>query len=62
MTLGGSRIGAGRKPISKDKKRVQVSISVSPETKAIITDLRHKGIRVGEIVDKSFQRYCEDNE
>lgn len=46
MTSGGKRPGAGRKAIPQEQKRVQVSVTVSPETKAKIAQLRREGVQV----------------
>lgn len=56
---GGSRPGAGRKSASIDKKRVQVSISVSPQTKRMIDELRARGLKVGQVVDELIRQYFE---
>ena len=39
-TRGGARPGCGRKPAVQEKKRSQISISVSPEAKRMIDELR----------------------
>ena len=51
MASGGKRRGAGRKPIDPKEKRVQVSISVSPDTKDTIRELREKGYDVNKYVE-----------
>ena len=51
MASGGKRPGAGRKPIDPKEKRVQVSISVSPDTKDTIRELREKGYDVNKYVE-----------
>lgn len=61
-TRGGSRPGAGRKAASLDKKRVQISISVSPETKRMIEELRRNKVKVGQVVDELIRQYFEDEE
>lgn len=60
-TRGGARPGAGRKPASIDKKRIQVSISVSPETKRKIDELRERKVKIGQIVDDAI-RQCFENQ
>lgn len=45
MPSGGSRPGSGRKPAVQEKKRSQISISVSPETKRMIDELRRRKIK-----------------
>ena len=59
---GGSRPGSGRKPAVQDKKRIQISISVSPETKWMIDELRRRKVKVGQIVDELIRQYFEDEE
>lgn len=59
-TRGGARPGSGRKPAALDKKRVQVSISVSPQTKRIIEELREKDVKVGHVVDDLIRKYFEN--
>ena len=51
MASGGKRQGAGRKPIDPKEKKVQVSISVSPDTKDTIRELREKGYDVNKYVE-----------
>lgn len=51
-TRGGKRIGSGRKAMDPEKKRVPVCISVSPETKLMIAQMRARGIRIGIDLDK----------
>ena len=59
---GGSRPGSGRKPAVQDKKRIQISISVSPETKGMIDEMRKKKVKVGQVVDELIRQYFEDEE
>ena len=61
-TRGGSRPGCGRKPTFQEKKRSQISISVSPETKRMIYELRRKKVKVGQVVDELICQYFEDEE
>lgn len=62
-TRGGSRPGCGRKPAVQEKKRSQISISVSPETKRMIDELRRRRkVKVGQVVDKLIRQYFEDEE
>ena len=61
-TRGGARPGAGRKTASLYKKRIQISISVSPETKRMIDELRRRKVKVGQIVDELIRQYFEDEE
>lgn len=59
---GGARPGAGRKAAPEDKKRVQVSISVSPKTKTRVEELRKRGVKVGQVVDELIRQYFEDED
>lgn len=59
---GGSRPGSGRKPAVQEKKRIQISISVSPETKRMIDKMRKKKVKVGQVVDELIRQYFEDEE
>ena len=61
-TRGGSRPGSGRKPAVQEKKRIQISISVSPETKRMIDDMRKRKVKVGQVVDELIRQYFEDEE
>ena len=59
---GGSRPGSGRKPAVQGKKRIQISISVSPETKRMIDEMRKRKVKVGQLVDELIRQYFEDEE
>lgn len=59
MARGGAKPGSGRPIVTPDKKRVQVSISVSPETKKMIQEMRSNGIKVGQVVDEMIRQYFE---
>ena len=59
---GGSRPGSGRKPAVQGKKRCQISISVSPETKRMIDEMRKRKVKVGQVVDELIRQYFEDEE
>lgn len=63
-TRGGSRPGCGRKPAVQEKKRNQISISVSPETKRVIDEMRKRKVKVGQVVDELIRQYFyfEDEE
>lgn len=63
-TRGGSRPGCGRKPAIQVKKRIQISISVSPETKRVIDEMRKRKVKVGQVVDELIRQYFyfEDEE
>lgn len=59
---GGARPGSGRKPAVQDKKRIQISITVSPETKGMIDEMRKRKVKVGQVVDELIRQYFEDEE
>ena len=59
---GGSRPGSGRKPAVQEKKRCQTSISVSPETKRMIDEMRKRKVKVGQVVDELIRQYFENEE
>ena len=59
---GGSRPGSGRKPAVQEKKRIQISISISPETKRMIDEMRKRKVKVGQVVDELICQYFEDEE
>lgn len=63
-TRGGSRPGCGRKPAIQEKKRIQISISVSPETKRVIDEMRKRKVKAGQVVDELIRQYFyfEDEE
>jgi len=61
-TRGGLRPGSGRKSASQEEKRVQISISVSPETKTMIQELRRRKVKIGQVVDELIRQYFEDEE
>ena len=63
-TRGGSRPGSGRRPAIQEKKRIQISISVSPETKRVIDEMRKRKVKVGQVVDELIDQYFyfEDEE
>lgn len=52
---GGRRVNAGRPQIHPDEKRVQMSLSVSPVTKANATALREAGVPV----TRNIEQYIE---
>lgn len=61
MSSGGSRPGSGRPIADPDKKRVQLTISISPKTRDMIEELRRRKIKVGLVIDELIQKYFEDN-
>ena len=59
----GRRAGAGRPAVAEDKKRVQLSLSVSPETREWMqTQSREQGVTMGvilEVLIDTFKESCE---
>lgn len=55
---GGKREGAGRPAIDQKEKRVQVSISVSPNTKRKISAMRKDGIQVNAYIEQLVDDLC----
>lgn len=64
MTSGGSRPGSGRKKgvsiIPAENKRVQISVSISPETKDRLSQLRDRGVKIGKLIDELVRKYWEE--
>ena len=61
-TWGGARPGAGRKPAGDDK-RVQMVITVKPETRDFIKDFFHeRRIRPGRLIDDLVEGHRMDLE
>jgi hypothetical protein len=55
---GGKRPGAGRPAVRQEGKRVQLSISVSNETREWLRDSAEQmGERMGVVVDSLVQHY-----
>lgn len=54
MARGGKREGAGR-PLLDDPrdKKVQISVTIHPNTKIKINALKEHGIKIGKIVDEA---------
>lgn len=58
MSRGGRREGAGRPAVRQEGKRVQLSISVSVETREWLREAAEQmGERMGEVVDSLVQHY-----
>lgn len=60
MPSGGKRDGSGRPSINREDKRVQISISVSPDTMRRVQELREQGVKVGQVVDELIRDYFEN--
>ena len=63
---GGRRAGAGRPVVAEHEKRVQLSLSVSPETKQWMqTQSRDQGVSMGTILEvliDSFEDSCKEDD
>lgn len=61
---GGKRPGAGRPAVAEHMKRVQLSLSVSPEAKEWMqTQSREQGVTMGTILEvliDHFNDYCTE--
>jgi hypothetical protein len=54
MASGGKRPGAGRPTLENPKdKKIQISVTIHPNTKIKISALKEHGIKVGKIVDEA---------
>ena len=54
MARGGKREGAGRPFLDDPRdKKVQVSVTIQPNTKIKINALKEHGIKIGKIVDEA---------
>ena len=54
-TWGGARPGAGKPSLPDDKKRVNITIRVAPETAAFFSTLGERGVAVGRLLDDFVQ-------
>lgn len=63
---GGRRAGAGRPVVAEHEKRVQLSLSVSPETKQWMqTQSMDQGVTMGTILEvliDSFEDSCKEDD
>lgn len=51
---GGKRQGAGRPTLENPKdKKIQISVTIHPNTKIKIDALKEHGIKIGKIVDEA---------
>ena len=54
MASGGKRPGAGRPSLENPKdKKVQICVTIEPQTLINIHELRKSGIKVGKILDEA---------
>lgn len=50
-TRGGARPGSGRKPLPAGAKKVQVSVTLSPQGRADLERLREQGIDINAAME-----------
>lgn len=54
MASGGKRPGAGRPTLENPKdKKIQISVTIHPNTKIKINALKEHGIKIGKVVDEA---------
>ena len=54
MASGGKRPGAGRPTLDNPKdKRVQITVTIDPNTQVKIRTLKKDGIKIGKLVDEA---------
>lgn len=56
-THGGKRAGAGRKPMTEEKKKVQVSIYLKPETREMLKSLSRDNEPLGDLIERLVNEY-----
>ena len=63
---GGKRTGAGRPAIDQSRKRVQLSLSVSPEAKKWMqTQSQEQGVTMGRVLEvliDTFEDSCKEED
>ena len=60
MASGGKRPGAGRPTLENPKdKKVQICVTIAPQTLINIHELRKDGIKVGKILDEAVKGITE---
>jgi predicted DNA-binding protein len=63
MSRGGRREGAGRPVMVAEKKRVQLSLSVAPETKEWLRNQSEElGVTMGRIVELCIESFLDECE
>lgn len=58
-TRGGARAGAGRKRINEAQLMESISLSVSPQTKAYVKELRNRGINPTRIYEDTIAQMAQ---
>lgn len=58
MASGGKRDGSGRKSVHPTEKRVQMCITIAPETRDRLLTLRKKGQPIGRLIDRWTEDFC----
>lgn len=56
-THGGKRPGAGRKPMKEEKKKVQVTIYLKPETREMLKSLSRDNEPLGDLIERLVNEY-----
>lgn len=60
MASGGKRPGAGRPTLENPKdKKVQICVTIKPQTLINIHELRKDGVKVGKILDEAVKGIME---
>jgi hypothetical protein len=60
MASGGKRPGAGRPFLENPKdKKVQICVTIHPNTKIMIETMKQDGIKIGKIVDEAVKGVFE---
>lgn len=56
---GGKRPGAGRPVVADHEKRVQISVSVAPNTKTRVAAMRKDGVNVNSYIEDFITELCK---
>ena len=59
MPRGGRHPGSGRKKMKPEDKRVNVTLSVSPDVRKLITVLQEDGINISREFGNMITNYCK---
>ena len=57
---GGKREGAGRPFVGPDKKKVQISVSVSPATREKARAMKAAGVNVNTLLERHINEMAEE--
>ena len=58
---GGKRPGAGRKKMRPEDKRINVTLSVAPEIRALMSLMQDEGVNISREFATFIQSYCRRN-